>query len=60
LSLCFPRQNDLDFLLHRLKEQGIICDARKPNVIRIAPAPLYNSFQDVFNFVQALKHVLST
>ena len=28
-----------------LRARGIVCDERKPNVIRIAPAPIYNSFQ---------------
>jgi hypothetical protein len=28
-----------------LRARGIVCDERKPNVIRIAPAPIYNSFE---------------
>ncbi|KAL1956451.1 hypothetical protein VTO42DRAFT_7249 [Malbranchea cinnamomea] len=36
----------------RLQENGIILDERKPDVIRVAPAPLYNSFTDVWEFVQ--------
>ncbi|MBH31498.1 MAG: kynureninase [Candidatus Marinimicrobia bacterium] len=42
----------------RLNEKGIICDYRKPGVIRVAPVPFYNSFMDVFNFVKELKKLL--
>ena len=38
-----------------LEENGVKCDVRKPNVIRIAPVPLYNSFSDVYEFVELLK-----
>ncbi len=39
----------------KLEEQNVIVDWREPNVIRAAPVPLYNSFEDVFEFVQRLK-----
>ena len=39
------------------KSKNIICDFRKPNVMRIAPNPFYNSFQDIFNFVNELKNI---
>ena len=43
----------------RLTEADVISDWREPDVIRIAPTPLYNSFEDVFEFVQRLKKVLN-
>jgi kynureninase len=42
----------------KLTEAGVISDWREPNVIRVAPAPLYNSFEDVFKFLEKLKEVL--
>ena len=37
------------------KSKNITLDFRKPNVIRIAPNPFYNSFNDIYNFVNTLK-----
>lgn len=41
-------------LHQRLTDSHIICDWREPDVIRVAPVPLYNTFLDVFTFVNAL------
>ena len=38
----------------KITEAGVICDFREPNVIRIAPTPLYNSFHDCWRFAQLL------
>lgn len=46
-------------LFNRITERGVIADWREPNVIRVAPVPLYNSFEDVFRFGQILTDVLS-
>ena len=42
----------LDNVLHYLEEHGVVIDERKPDVIRVAPAPLYNSYADVWEFCQ--------
>lgn len=42
-------------LFDYLMKNGVIIDWREPNVIRLAPVPLYTSFEDIFNFGQILK-----
>lgn len=42
-------------LFDKIAEAGVIADWREPNVIRVAPVPLYNSFTDVFQFVKILE-----
>lgn len=49
-----------DKALHdKLTEAGVISDWREPDVIRCAPVPLYNSYQDVYNMVEKLKTILN-
>lgn len=40
----------LDSVLESLEENGVIIDERKPDVIRVAPAPLYNTYTEVWEF----------
>ena len=42
-------------LFHYLMKNGVITDWREPNVIRLAPVPLYCSFEDMYEFGQILK-----
>jgi len=42
-----------------LKQQGVLADWREPNVIRVAPVPLYNTFSDVFTFGKIVKDIVS-
>ena len=45
----------LERVASALQDAGIIVDQRKPDVIRVAPVPLYNTFHDVWVFVQVFK-----
>ncbi len=51
-------EKNVDTLNDLLFDNGVICDIRKPNIIRIAPVPLYNTFKDVLEFVIILKKLI--
>ena len=48
----------LDVILKELEERGVVVDERRPDVIRVAPAPLYNSYEDCWGFVHAFAEAL--
>lgn len=56
LSLQFA--GDLPQLQEKLQKKGIVVDLRQPDIMRVAPAPLYNSFHDVYEFALILKESL--
>lgn len=49
---------DSKTVFDRIEAAGVTCDFRHPNVIRVAPVPLYNSFEDCFKFTTILKNSL--
>jgi kynureninase len=46
-------------LVKKLESAGVVCDFREPDVLRVAPVPLYNSFHDVWQFTAILKSSLA-
>lgn len=47
-------------LFSRLISRGVICDWREPDVIRVAPVPLYNSFEDVARFSNIIEEIINS
>ena len=46
-------------IFDELTKQGVFADWREPNVIRVAPVPLYNSFEDVYRFGEIVSQLIS-
>jgi kynureninase len=55
LSLLFQSKGKEVF--EQLQKNGVIADWREPNVIRIAPVPMYNSFEDVYRMFEIMQKV---
>lgn len=56
VSLVFPGRGKE--LFTALTQKGVIADWREPNVVRIAPVPLYNSIEDIYRFGEILMEIL--
>lgn len=46
-------------IFHGLHQAGVFADWREPNVIRVAPTPMYNQFEEVFRFVKILEKLVT-
>ena len=57
VSMLMLQKGKEDF--EALKQNGVLADWREPNVIRIAPVPLYNSFEDVWKFGEIVRSILN-
>ncbi|PUZ21190.1 Kynureninase [Chitinophaga costaii] len=55
LSLFFGNQGKA--IHQQLTKAGIIADFREPGVIRLAPAPIYNTYQDVFHVYEIISNI---
>ncbi len=56
LSLQIPNAREV---FSRLSERGVVVDFREPDILRAAPVPLYNTFEDAWVFVDELRKVLT-
>lgn len=59
LSLEFPASTPLRTVYNLLQRESVIVDIREPSAMRVAPAPLYNSFRDCWDFVDCLVKVMA-
>jgi kynureninase len=50
--------NDGKKIFERVTRSGVVADWREPNVMRLAPVPLYNTFEEVFRFGEIFKRAL--
>ncbi len=57
LSISIPGKGKAVF--RQLIKNGVVCDWREPDVIRVAPVPLYNTFEEVWRFAQLLEELIS-
>lgn len=46
-------------IFNKLTKEGIVADWREPNVIRVAPVPLYNRFEEVWQFGNIIKNIIN-
>jgi kynureninase len=46
-------------IFNELTNHGVIADWREPNVIRVAPVPLYNTFEDVWQLGSIIESILN-
>ena len=45
-------------MFEAIAAEGVVCDLREPDILRIAPVPLYNGFEDAWRCAAALRRAL--
>lgn len=56
LSLRWHSPQMLQLVVERLKSVGIIVDLKRPDIMHVTPTPLYNTFEEVWRFLQELSN----
>lgn len=56
--LCLRIKENASLLEESLKKKGAVVDFREPNIVRIAPAPMYNSYEEVYRLVDLMSDIL--
>ena len=56
--IAITRDSDIFRINEALKQKGVVPDFRPPDLIRIAPSPLYNNYQEVWQVVQYLREII--
>ena len=58
LSLRVKASGSGKSVFRKLEASGVTCDWREPDVIRVAPVPLYNRYEEIYQFVEILRKAL--
>jgi kynureninase len=57
--LCLQFKGKGEKVFEAITRNHLTVDYRRPDIIRVAPHPLYNSYADCFRFAQVLKEILT-
>ena len=58
LSLRLEEEGLLETVMEVLEREGVVVDERRPDVVRVAPAPFYNTFEEVWQFVSVWREAV--
>jgi kynureninase len=58
VMLCQVKEGEGKSFVENLTKEGVVADWREPNIMRCAPVPFYNSFEDIFRLGQILRKLL--
>ena len=51
--------DNAEYFLKALERNRVVCDYRAPNIIRVTPSPLYNTFHEIYRFVNCMRSTFS-